>query len=372
MITYEQYISACRSTDREIALKIELLDKNENVIDNLTDDFIDGSVTMTLQNGQRRSASLTLMNINNKYTPKAKGKIWLDKKIKIWAGLKINREDYLFPQGVFCIGDPRAGSYFSDTTVTLDLKDKWSYLNGVLKGVLKTDYIINVGENVGNAVRDIILNEAKDVKSPIIVPTTVTSPYTLTLNRGDNYAEMLLKLAGMVSYQIYYNKDGRLVFQPVADDNKRPSVWNFGTEEVNYLGSERTFEFTKIKNDVHVYGNNINGSQVYGHTQDNYIFSDTKIALVEERVLVIEDEVINTNDLAQQRANYELRKATTKNESVSMPCISLYHLNEEEIVTIQDNGNGLNRDRYLIQNITKSLKYDVNMPINLWKVRPLE
>jgi hypothetical protein len=371
MVTYEQYLTALREPNVEVVYKIELLDKNENVIDDITEDLIDCSVTMTMQNGQRRSATLTLVNLYNKYTPNVNGYIWLDKKIRMWSGIKVNSEDYLFSHGIFVIYEPDADSHFSDTKVTLALRDKWSYLNGDLKGTLKNDYIIAVGSNIGNAVRDIIVTEAKEVKPPIIVPTTVTSPYTLTINRGDTYADMLIKLSEMISYNLYFDSNGILRFEPDTNDNLKPIAWNFGQDEISYQGSNRRYEFYKVKNSVYIFGDNVNGSQCHGEAQDSYIFSNTKVDLIDERVLVIEDDIIYTNDLCQQRANYELKKAVLLNEVIDTNCITIPHLNEGDIVTIEDDGNGLERDRRLIQNITLPLKYDTQMQVNLWQVRQI-
>jgi len=250
------------------------------------------------------------------------------------------------------------------------LNDKWSLLNGDLAGTLSSDYIVPVGTNIGSVVKDIITLSG-DVKSPVIIPTNVTSPYTLTIDRNSNYADLLIKLAEMISYDIFYDENGVLRFQSPTEDNIRPSIWDFSTNEVTYLGSTRRYEFNKVKNSVYVYGDNINGSQVSGLAQDNYIFSPTNVGLIGERPLVINDEIIYTNDLAQQRANYELKKSIILQEIVDVDCIPIYHLKENDIITIEDNGNGLNRDRYLIQNGNIPLKYDGTMKLNLWKFREI-
>lgn len=371
-MTYSNYLSQLRSDNSKVVIKLELLDKNENVIRDITEDMLDGSININLQNGARRSASITLQNFDNKYTPKKNGLIWLNSKFRISSGLVVNEEPYLFSNGVFCLSQPETASFMTETTTTLSLEDKWSYVDGTLLGTLPADYIIPVGTNIGEAVRAIIVSVMIDVKAPIIVPTTITSPYTLTLNRGDNIGDMLIKLAEMISYECYFDKNGHFRFQPVYDDQKKESSWDYSTNESTYLGSSRKFDYTKVRNSIYVYGDNINGSQVTGIANDTYLFSSTNVNLIGNRVAVIEDDIIFSSSLATQRAEYELKKQTMIQESTSLTSVPLYHLDCGDIITIEDEGNDLKRDRYIVSGINLTLDAGSEMQLDVWKTRPLE
>ena len=372
-ITQAQYLEALKNNNsNEVIFKIEILDKYENIIDTITNEMLDGSVNINLQNGTRRSASLTLMNINNKFTPNDKGLIWLNAKFKISSGIKVNGEDYLFSNGIYCLSEPEINSKFTETTASFNLVDKWALCDGSLKGTLKADYIIPVGTNIGDAVKSIISTELLETKPPIITPTAIVSPYTLTLNRGDNFGDMLIKLAEMISYECFFDKEGYFRFQPIALDSTRPSEWDFSTDEFSYLGASRKYQWDKIKNSIYVYGDNINGSQVIGNAQDTYLFSPTRIALIDERVIVVVDEIISTIPLATERANYELRKATISQELVSINCVPIFSLDESKIITLTDLNLDLDRERYLTSSINLRLSYDSEMTLNVWKIRPLE
>jgi hypothetical protein len=84
------------------------MDKDENIIYESTTDYIDGSISIQLQNGVRRSCNITLKNDDGLYTPDANGLVFIGKKIKIYSGLNINGTDY-FPSesihGVFNMGN---------------------------------------------------------------------------------------------------------------------------------------------------------------------------------------------------------------------------------------------------------------------------
>lgn len=76
-VSYSDYLKALTSQNAEMIYKVELLNNKEVPLRDITSDLIDGSVTLTLQNGARRSANITLMNLDNKYTPDSTRNIWL-------------------------------------------------------------------------------------------------------------------------------------------------------------------------------------------------------------------------------------------------------------------------------------------------------
>jgi len=367
-LTLQDYYDAIRSNTRHPIAKIEILDKNENVLDEISEDIIDGHIVMNLKNGVRRSASLTLKNNNGNFIPSYRGKLWLDKRIRIYSGLNINGEDFFFSKGIFLISEPQINSNFSDNSCEITLTDKFSLLNGEIAGDLKNTYIIPVGTNIEDAVRS-IFQLAGEVKTPIIHPTSETTPYTIIKQPSDTYASLLLDLANMLSWVVYYDKNGYPHFEPPVDENNKNSVWDYSVNEVNYLGSSHRYKFNKVKNSCTVIGDNINGSLVRAEVQDNYIFSPTRIDLIGERQLVITDDLIYNNNLALQRAEYELKNNIILQESVELQSIPLDIINEGDVITIEDSKNGLNRDRFLVKSVNLPLLLNGNMSLECWKIR---
>ena len=84
MATIQEYLQQRRSylVDKYHA-KVEILDINENTLEEITDDVLDGSISVTLQNGSRRSASITLSNKTRKYNLSPSGTIWLNTKLSL-------------------------------------------------------------------------------------------------------------------------------------------------------------------------------------------------------------------------------------------------------------------------------------------------
>ena len=82
------------------------------------------------------------------------------------------------------------------------------------------------------------------------------------------------------------------------------------------------------------------------------------------RISYINDSSIYSDDLARQRANYELRKVgilkTTMNVAVSFnPLLFVNNL-----ITITDKYYNLNRERFLIQSISYNIGDDCQMTVS--------
>ena len=367
-MTYEE---ALKYRIREPVFKIEWMDKNENVVDEITSDILDGTLSVEMKNGIRRTCNLTLKNNNKKYIPNEDSLIWISNRFKLYTGLIVDGVPQYNPQGIFVLGNPTVNSNFSEKTVSIEALDKFALLNGELAGTLEADYIINVGTRISSAVKSIITDAGLTETKVLCYPTMLKSPYTLTTTAGESYADMLLKLADMINFQIYFDINGNLIFEPQTDENTKGEIWTFDDKDITYLGSTHNYDFKKMKNYCVVYGDNINGLQLKGVAEDTNIFSPTNTSKIGKRIMVIEDDIIYNNSLAMQRAEYELKNAIQLYESVDIKHIPIDIIQEGDIILIEDDSNGLNRDRYLIKNINLPLKYDAEMTMSVWKTRDI-
>lgn len=368
MVTFNDYINALYSSSQERIIKIEWLDNNEQVIGIITPTVLDGNITIDLNKDIRRSCNLLLKNDDEFFIPSPNCHLWINSKFRLWTGLMVNGEPYYVSRGIFVVGNPEVDSSFSEKTVNIVAYDKYALLNGELAGTLESDYIIPLGTKVTDAIKA-VFQAAGEIKAPIMDSTDITTPYTLTKEIGSSYADILTDLSKMISWECFYDRNGYPRFKKPTDMNKNPSVWDFKTTEVHYMGSTHIYDFSKIKNYVKVVGDNINGEIFDAVAQDTNPTSPTRIDLIGKRTLVITDDLIYTTDLAQQRADYELRKAIAMYESVNIRCVPIDIINEGDVITITDDSNGLNGDRFIVQSITFPLKNGDEMQMSVWKTR---
>ena len=100
-----------------------------------------GTLNVNLQNGIRREVSgLTLSNMDEEFSYNV-NHLWFGQQIRLMEGLLLpSGDEFLLPQGVFYIRDPQDVWNPNQKTVTLDLVDKWAYLDGTLFGNLDGIY----------------------------------------------------------------------------------------------------------------------------------------------------------------------------------------------------------------------------------------
>ena len=79
----QTYINALKSSSRKPIFKIEWMDSDEQVIDEVISDLIDGSISIELQNGVRRSCNIQFQNKDGTYSPNKDGLVYLNKKFII-------------------------------------------------------------------------------------------------------------------------------------------------------------------------------------------------------------------------------------------------------------------------------------------------
>lgn len=375
MITYNDYLNEIKNNNiRRPRVKIELLKADETVYDEITGDVINSGGTLNIEhkNGQTRSVSFDLINIDKSYLP-TPDTIWLRQKIRVWLGLEINDEDYFLNQGIFIINNPSAFSGSSEKTISISASDKFALLDGTLGGELNGIYQINAGTNIVTAIKAIlkpstaVLQEvAYDPIEPLIHESfaSMETPYTIEKSAGEPIGNILLELAAMVSANVYYSPDGRLMFEPDYNLDHEGSFYDFEAGDFNYISSSQDFPLDKIYNAVLVIGDNINGLIYDALVENNNLTSPTSIPNVGfRRVLVIEDSNINTEALAIARAKYELKRVTNLLIEQSIETVPVYHLYVNSIITVTDPSLNLERKRLLITSISTPISTSGTMTI---------
>lgn len=322
-----------------------------------------GNFTENYQNGQRKSINISLINNDGKYTPSINS-IWVHNKFRFDIGLEFDGQIYWFPRGIYVLGNPSVSHQISDKQVTLSLVDKFALLEGKM-GTLETTYEIPVDTNIEEAITKILnLDNGSgypiDLK-PIIYDRAFQGkimPYTLSKDAGSTLGELILELGTILNAEIYYNSQGNLCVIDINEatlDNQKASLWDYSENDGDYQGATMTYNFENAVNEVHVVGDNINNAISYAMSKNENPLSPLCIQRIGRRVEYINDSNIYNDNLAQQRANYELRKLTILETIMSIQVSFNPLLFVNNLITLEDSYYKINRERFLIQSISYSL-----------------
>ena len=386
-------ITAASSTD---LLKLEIekpitrpryrfcwLNEDETVREILPDEDIvlGGSYQENYQNGQRRSISITLFNETGKYTPSINS-IWKGTKFSFDMGLELEN-DYViwFPKGIYVVTGTNVSHSLGTKTVDIDLSDKFCIFEGN-SGTLETTFTAAPGALIEEVIQNILWTQKGDGTmldpEPLIYDSSFkgqTVQATITQQAGSTYSDLLMSLATMLSAEIFYDVEGHLNFIPinyVTNDVDKPIIYHFYEEKGDFGNNDLSFDFDGIVNRVIVIGSNVN-SEICDATAVN---DDPASPLCYQRIgyhtaSPINDNAITSTRLAQERADYELRKKLILKSTISNEVRYNPLLLVNNIVTVTDELYGFDQEQFLIQSISCSLDYSGTMSLSSSNARNL-
>lgn len=363
-------IDIINSKIREPIFSIEWLTPDEKVIDEAILDVVNGNLNFDASNHNRRSGTLTFRNLDKQYLPSPNSKLWINNKIRLRAGYQYDGGQKLwFNHGVYVLGNPNILSSPNQKEVTIQLNDKWLLLNGEISGKLKNKFVIPVGTRIDNVVKDLVVL-AGETKF-IIDECDYTTPYDIEKPVNDSIANILIELADLYSYQIYYDDNSFLRFRKAIqpeDIEQTASSWTYNQSGL-YLQSNRELDWDKVRNSILTYGmyDSSSGIQYFGEAKDE-TGSPYSIDQIGERVEILELNELYSDDLCIQRSKKELFDRIKVQEKVNMNIIPNFAHSLEDIITINDEGNDVSGN-YLIQQISYNIGYDSTMTLGLWKSR---
>ena len=341
-----------------------------------------GSYSENYQNGQRRSLSFTLINNDGRYTPNING-IWANSKVSLEVGLQIPDINGViwFKKGVYVITKANPNHTATNKTVSVECSDKFQILEGS-KGMLTETVEIQPGEVIEDVINDILRTGGGDgypldtrqilYHSSFKVKTT---PLTVSGSGGSNWGSMITQLAEILSAEVFYNSEGRLTFVPIIEvtsDGDKPVIFDFVDTNGDFKDDNFSLDMTSFINKIVVIGSNVNGHTVIAEAVND----DPASPLCYQRIgyrpaSPINDSNITNDILAQERADYELRKVLIAKSSLSSNVFFNPILTVNNLVTYTDDFFSLKRERLLLQSVSFSLDYSGLMSISAANIKNL-
>ncbi len=364
--------------------KVEFLRlEDESIRQGLTlvEEILSMSVSINRSNGVRRAISFEIENIDGRFNPSQDGRFWVNSKFKVSMGVRIpivngsgnvHYEDRIFSQGIFVNRSPVASSG-GRSTLKIDGIDKYALIDGQLSGTLQSTYFINSAVDVLtaiNAILDVKLDafetNPRDPAPRVMPPLNVAIEdtfYPIIEGTGKTLSDVINHMQKTTSRNTYYDDIGMYRFVDDVPDLEKPSAWHFdtvddGTSEWEgraYLNGVRVFELEKVKNKVVIFGSNVNGVTVRGEAVNSDPRSSVCVQKIGVKMLApITVSSIREVDQAIAYAKYLLKRFTALQNSVTLKCIPLWHINEDDVVEISDKNLGFKNHRFVVLGISRT------------------
>ena len=340
-----------------------------------------GSYSENYQDGQRRSLSFSLYNETGKYSINI-NTFWANTKLRLDRGVELNDGTVIwFQSGVFVVSQAQNTLGVSQKMVQITAKDKFSLFEEKT-GTLETTYEIPVGSDIESVIKDILLfnngsGEPLDVR-PIMYHSSLKgkkTQVTISKSAGETFGSILLDLATQLSAEIFYNATGNLTLIPTNEaslDVDKPLIYDYNADKGDMSGLDFTYDMSSIINRVIIVGSSLTGGVVTATAVND----DPGSPLCYQRIgfrtgSVINDSNITTQYLAEERAQYELRKQLILKSSTNLTVLFNPLLSVNNLIAITSEYYGLARDKFLIQSISCSLDYSGTMSISVSNIKNL-
>lgn len=354
-----------------------------------------GSISANWQNGRRRSATVTLSNVDGDFDYNV-NKVWFGTEIALDEGLVLSDgTDYYIQQGVFLVETPSENITPNNRTITYSLVDKTANLDGTLFGHLDATYVVPVGSNIFTPISALLAEDRGNGRPVDRVPPIFTeyyndktqtlpsgttyymtaAPYTLTIdNENGTIWDVVSGLAAMLNAWVGYDETGALRIDPSQDDildADKPILWNFSMRETTLLGATYQAKNTEVFNDIIILGELLdNNTQPRGRAQNLDPSSDTNVMTIGRKTKRESAAGYGTNKQCQDKAAWMLKRVSVLQKAVSISCSQIMHIHGNDLVTIaRTDKAGIPIERHLVQGFTRPLSGRGEMQISAVSVQ---
>jgi hypothetical protein len=370
MWTQDQYNVLIQRT-RELNIKIEVLNSNDNIVDKIEGIAIDGSIDITSESAIRRTCDLK-MALKTKLIPSPSSPIWLNKRFRLWVGIRsvASGEIIWFNYGIYVISDPSIDIQVASKTISIKGYDKACLLNDDVSGQLMNKVIIESGTPISDAIKSTVITQGLETRV-LIDTSSYTTPYQIEKDAGNTVWDIVEELTNLyMSWESFYDINGFFVFREKKNKLNSPIIWNFEDKDYTLNGSQN-INFKNIRNNFNIYGKLLDdGTQIKSSktlTDVNSPNSNFTVEKIGQRNYFKENDKLCTQQQADDWRDWEIEQHTNFQEKININSIPIYILDVNQNVYFNNIENNL-VGKYCITNISVSLRPDGNMGLQAYRI----
>ena len=292
-------------------IKVNILDFQYRTVDEISGNMLSCSVQCDADSDLRRSCSVSLAVRDNSFDIQSGGKIWLDKYIQVYIGLKniYTQEIQWYNQGIYLIDAPTWNYDATTNTLSFSGLDLMSKLTGARNGQLQgMPTVIKQGESVREAM---IATLALGGFTRYVVSecanrdgTIQAVPYDIEIDQGGFVYDILSALRDILpQYQIYFDVDGVFHYDLIPTGEDEPVVITDDIWKSILIGEDISTDFASVKNYIEVYG--------YTHDPEHYpseisVSGDTITMTIASLTALNENDIIGFTPTSAVSGNIQL------------------------------------------------------------------
>lgn len=297
---------------KKLHLRAYLLNQKNQIIDNLDGLITSGSGSDDSASDIRKSCNFTIHSLDDSYNIGEYNRIWLKNRVRIDIGFEDFERIYWYTKGIYLFDSCNYAFSGSSRDITFTCSDLVKSIDGTHGGLIDSKSILIKGHSydektglwngndVKGIVEDLLLqNNITDFRVDTIgqisclqgyaanwkqnridTGTSLESvttdeangydnlendhgtwhmvPYDLEFSANTTLWDILVKLRDLYpGYEMFFDKDGMFVFQPIPICNHDIDVLEHTQFEGLVISENAANDLTAVKNATRVYGENI-------------------------------------------------------------------------------------------------------------------
>lgn len=376
-------------------MKIELLDRNYLTLAELNGVTIDLSLSINANSDIRRTLSLTMTVRDDSLLLGENRKIWFDRYIRVYVGylnvLSPKQEILWYNAGIYLFNQTSYSYDASTKNLSLSCSDLMSELTGARNGTIPAAMMqisegVNIREVMINALTQDYNSEGEgntllnrpylidDIGGEISGSGGRNVPYDLKFSAGATRYQVIEKLRDLYpGWETYFDVNGVFVCKriPTCKDDAVALTDSILSELV--ISEQLQNSLEEVKNDIILYGvQKKDKEQIEARCWDENPespFCIQKLGRITEVLSSGEYAKIATNELALQRAKYELWKQTRLNDGLQLQTITIPWLDVNQKIRYTPRITG-KTEEWIIKSINHSVSSGTSS-LELIKFYPL-
>lgn len=276
---------------RELFTRINVLDLNMDVIDELSGYVTNGSFTIDANADIRRTCRLELVVNDSTFNIEAGSDIWLDRYIQPYIGIRhiATQEIVWYNLGVYLINKPSLSYSANERKMEFEGVDLMSKLTGLRNGTLQAMTTkIEAGAEMENVLKSTISQLGGFKK--YVIECEKEIPYDITIDVGGTVYELLSKIRDIYpNYEMFFDVNGTFIFQKIPSEVSDPIMIDDNLWKHIVISENVDINFEDVKNKITVLGKSLDPDEYGG---DAVIDSNAYKITLEGKTKVEENETI--------------------------------------------------------------------------------
>ena len=253
-VASQEELRMLKNHNKHLYCRLELLDKDLNVIDNLEGLTIDGNLSIDADSDIRRTFTSTIYLKKNQAISSYSVDEQIDKLVRVYIGMRpAGGNTHWYAKGIYAFNQ-NGFSYDATThSVSISCVDLVAMLDGSLSGTL-TGYktLIPTGEKISKAIIETF--KLSGMNDYIVNYWNRTVPYDLEFSSETSIWDILKELRDLYYPFEMFFYDTTFVCQEIPSGFNDPVVLNNEVFQDLVISENGDIDYTEVKNCVEVFG----------------------------------------------------------------------------------------------------------------------